>query len=108
MGLTNSPLADQPYAALSSLGLARLTWESDSPDHRYAWNKNEVFAFVRRREGSAQGLTVHEVLPLSDIEPLGKSSFTLWVLFPKLAEHFARDDVHAASVSRNEIMRTMR
>jgi hypothetical protein len=85
MSLTNSPFADQPSAAPSLLDLARLTWESDSPDDRYAWNKNEVFAFVRRREGSAQGLKVHEVLPLSDIEPLGKSSFTLWVLFPKLA-----------------------
>jgi hypothetical protein len=46
---------------------------------------NEVADFVCRRKGGTQGLKVREVMPLHDFEPPGKGTFTVWVLFPKLA-----------------------
>jgi hypothetical protein len=46
---------------------------------------NEIADFIRRREGSTQGLKAREVVPLHDFEPSGKGIFAIGVLHPKLA-----------------------
>jgi hypothetical protein len=46
---------------------------------------NEVSDFVRRGEGSPQGFKARKVVPLHDFEPSEKGTFTVRVLFPKLA-----------------------
>ena len=66
---------------------------------------DEVADFVCGWEGSAQGLKGRKVLPLHNGEPPSQRTFAIWMLCPKLAEHFARDDVHPAILSQNEIVR---
>lgn len=46
---------------------------------------DEVTDFVRRGERGSQSLKGHEVMPLHNFEPPGKSTFAVGVLFPKLA-----------------------
>ena len=46
---------------------------------------NEVSDFVCRGEGSPQGLKARKVVPLHDFKPSDKGTFTVRVLFPKLA-----------------------
>lgn len=45
----------------------------------------EVPDFVRRGEGSTQGLKAGKVVTLHDFEPSSKSTFAVGVLLPKLA-----------------------
>jgi hypothetical protein len=46
---------------------------------------DEISDFVRRREGSPQGFKARKVMLLHDFEPSNKGTFTVRVLFPKLA-----------------------
>ena len=46
---------------------------------------DQVSDFVRRGKGYAQGLKARKVVLLHDFEPSGKGTFTVRVLFPKLA-----------------------
>ena len=46
---------------------------------------DEVSDSVRRGEGSPQGFKTRKVVPLHDFEPSDKGTFTVRVLFPKLA-----------------------
>jgi hypothetical protein len=46
---------------------------------------DEVSDVIRRGEGSSQGFKARKVVPLHDFEPSDKGTFTVWVLFPKLA-----------------------
>jgi hypothetical protein len=46
---------------------------------------NEISDFIRRGEGSTQGLKAREVVPLHDFEPAGKGIFAVGVLCPKQA-----------------------
>jgi hypothetical protein len=64
---------------------------------------DKVADFVRRWKGSPYCLKARKVLPLHDFEPPNQRTFAVGVLFPKLAQRFARDNVHAARVSHNEM-----
>lgn len=46
---------------------------------------DDVADFVRRGESGSQSLKAHEVMPLHDFEPPGKSTFAVGVLLPELA-----------------------
>ena len=46
---------------------------------------DQVADFVRRGKGGAQGLKARKVVLLHDLEPSGKGTFTVRVLFTKLA-----------------------
>jgi hypothetical protein len=64
---------------------------------------DQIPHFVRRWERMAQFIEAGEVRVLHDPEPPGKRSLTIRMPFPKPTQRLARDNVHRAIVSQDEI-----
>ena len=68
---------------------------------------NKISDFISRWKCGAQRFKAREVMTPHNGEPPGKRAFAVVVLGPKLTEYFARDDMHATTISRTEIIRNL-